>query len=98
MHNEELMLELALNKSKGTGVGNSTSGQQATNFEDYNLPATMAPPPQLTTYTLTTYSNALPTTSLTSDFTSIRKGKQSCCCCCNQYRKMDWIDIWLVQI
>ena len=77
MHNEELMLELALNKSKGIGVGNSTLDQQvinpATTYE--YIPATMAPPPPVMS---TTYSNALPTT-LTADITSMRKGKQPCC-------------------
>ena len=68
------MLELALHKSKekGSGVGNITLGQPTTNFED--LVATMAPPPSCMMMP-TTYSNALPTT-LTSDITSIKKGKQ----------------------
>ena len=73
LHNEELMLELALNKSKekGSGLGNAALIQQATNLEDY-LPATMAPPPTCISYT---YSNAIPTT-LTTDITSLKKGKQ----------------------
>ena len=71
------MLELALNKSKGIGAGNSTLNQPPTNLE-YPISATMAPPPSIMS---TTYSNTLPT-SHAAEISSMRKGKQGCCCCC----------------
>ena len=73
VHNEELMLELALNKSKGIGgvVGNSITATQpqTTNLGDSITTATMAPPSSV----LTTTSNVFST--LTADITSLRKGK-----------------------
>ena len=76
LHNEELMLELALNKSKATTGHNITTlgqqqqqQQQTSNYLDSITAATMVPPTSM----LTTTSNALPT--FTADIASIRKGK-----------------------
>ena len=75
LHNEELMLELALNKSKATTgynittLGQQQQQQQTSNYLDSITAATMVPPTSM----LTTTSNALPI--FTADIASIRKGK-----------------------
>ena len=88
VHNEELMLELALNKSKGVGVvGNSITATQpqTTNIGDSITAATMAPPSSVLTTTSNMYS------TLTADITSMRKGKPNTTN--NQYSQMNQYDI-----